>query len=803
MTTRRHASILKASTVLSTVCFLAAFAPAAFSPAIAQDQNAQDRNAPTQIGQAGESASAGAIEEIIVTARKKQETVLTTPISITAFTGEVLQAAGIKDVKALVQLTPGVTYDNIGQISNATITIRGLAQPGLIADETNVGVFVDGLYASGRTGTDFFINGIERVEVVRGPQSALYGRNTFSGAINYITRQPGDEYEGGANVEIGSHGRWGVAAFGAGPVLQDLVYLRLDAAKNESGSTIRNLADGKRLGDRHSDALRAALRLTPGEKLQVRLSATYFDDDISAQPQFYLPLASNNVGRTSPTAAPSLYQGKVPNDSPVGYYSDPRAFGVHREIWRFSGIIDYEINEDWRIESLTGYNQINLEAQTDLDDEAGTPFTFVVPFPPPPRPQTFIAQTMGAQPQEDRGEFEQELRLEGAFGDRLNVAFGGFYYKLFLEQRLNVGVEGLPPFLVAAAPAAVRRTIPPLNADGTAPTSVKNKFTTETWSIFGSANYEITDRLSLTGEARYTWEDKTVNNVLNNQTPVSVVTGFQEASFNYFTPRVILDYQLSEDYLLYASIAKGLKTGGFNPGAPITAEKTFDPEKNWTFEIGAKGSFFERRLLATISAYYIDWSKQQVRGFSSVRPAVGQPVVIVANVGTSESKGFELELTWRATDNFLILGGYALGDAKFKNALDQSVAGYIDLDVGPTGDVSGKRLPRTSKHQFNVSALYNQPLTDTWSFFARADYSYKSKQFFDSANLAYSGPREQVNASIGIQNENLRISVWGENLTKNKTVDSFYRNFLANGQQRNRVQARQGRFWGMSANYKF
>lgn len=792
MKTQRHSSVLKTSTVLSTVIFAALALPAA-----AQSQN-------PQTAQAQPAQRSTSIEEIVVTARKKEETVLTTPISITAFSGEVLQAAGIKDVKSLVQLTPGVTYDNIGQISNATVTIRGLAQPGLIADETNVGIFVDGLYASGRTGTDFFINGIQRVEVVRGPQSALYGRNTFSGAINYITRQPGDEYEGGFNIEGGSHGRKGFAAFGAGPVLKDLLFLRLDWARNESGSTIKNLADGERLGNRRSDAFRAALRATPTEQLEVKLSASYFDDDISAQPQFYLPLALNNAGRTSPTAAPALFRGNVPNNSPVGFSSDPRAFGVKREIWRFSGIVDYEINEDWRLESLTGYNQINLEAQTDLDDAEGTPFVFTVPFPPPPRPQTFIAQTMGAQPQEDRGEFEQELRLEGALGDRLNVAVGGFYYKLFLEQRLNVGVEGLPAFLVAAAPPNVRRTIPPLNADGTAPTSVKNKFTTETWSVFGSANYEITDRISLTGEARYTWEDKTVNNVLNNQSPVSVVTGFQETTFKYFTPRVILDYQITDGYLLYASVAKGLKTGGFNPGAPIASEATFDPEKNFTYEVGAKGAFLDNSLFLTLSAYYIDWTKQQVRGFSSVRPAVGQPVVIVTNVGTSESKGLEFEFTWRANENITILGGYAFSDAKFKNALDQSVSGYIDLDVGVTGNVSGKRLPRTSKHSFNISGIYTLPINDSgWNFFARADYSYKSKQYYDSANLAYGDPRQQLNASFGVENDNLRFSIWGENLTNNRSVDSFYRNFLANGQQRNRIQARQGRFWGASASYKF
>jgi iron complex outermembrane receptor protein len=789
MINRRHASVLKASTVLSSLLLGAAFAPAAV-----QAQTPSQ----TQLAQT-------AIQEIVVTARKREETVLTTPISITAFSGEVLQKANIKDIRSLTQLTPGVTFDNIGQISNATITIRGLAQPGLIADETNVGIFVDGIYASGRTGTDFFINGIERVEVVRGPQSALYGRNTFSGAINYITRQPGNEYEGGANVEIGSDDRKGVAAYAAGPILKDLLFLRVDAARNESGSTIKNDANGERLGNRKSDSLRAALRATPTDDLQIRLSATYFDDDISAQPQFYLPTALNTVGRTSATAAPALYKGKVPNLPVVGgFFSDPRAYGVHREIWRFNGIIDYAINDNWKIESLTGYNQINLEAQTDLDDAEGTPFTFTVPFPPPPRPQIFIGQTLGAQPQEDRGEFEQELRLEGGIGDRLNVALGGFFYKLNLEQRLTTGVEGLPAFLLAAAPATVRRTLPPINADGSSPATVINKFTTETWSIFGSADYKLTDAMKVTAEARYTWEDKTVNNIKNDQTPASIITGFQSASFNYFTPRVIVDYRLPDGYLLYASVARGLKTGGFNPGAPIASEKTFDPESNWTYEVGAKGAFLENSLFLTLSAYYIDWSKQQVRGFSTVRPAVGQPVVIVTNVGTSESKGLEFEATWRANEYLTILGGYAFSDATFKKALDQSVSGYIDLDVGPTGDVSGKRLPRTSKHSFNVSGILTVPISDNgWNAFARTDFSYKSKQYFDSANLAYAGPRVNMNASIGVENDNLRVSLWAENLTNNKTIDSFYRNFQANGVQRNRVQSRQGRFFGASANYKF
>lgn len=740
-------------------------------------------------------AQAG-IEEIVVTARKRAEVLSDVPISISAFTAESLTANRITDIRRLADFTPGLFFDNLGSPLIANPTIRGLVQPGLIGDETNVANFIDGFYISGRSSIDTAFAGFQRIEVVRGPQSALYGRNAFSGAINYITAGPGDRPEFGGSLTVGTKGRLGADVYAAGPVVEDRFGVRVDYAHNETGGTYRDknpASNNRRLNDTNTENVSGKLKFTPTDDLEINVWGNYIKTTTSHQPQADVP---TTIGRTTPTAAARYILGKVSAPSENLLAFDPRGYGERRSIKRGYIKLDYAVNDAWTLHSQTGYLDLRARSQQDLDPFGGTVFNFGGP--------PFTVQTFGGQPQDDRDYWTQEFRADYD-SESLTASFGGFFFEEETRQGTSTASD---------IPAAIRPFLGPFNAffpgplpDGSAVRIFDDEFKLRAGSVFASVTYDFNEQFSVTAEGRQEWEEKSAQNYAN-LVPGGVSGGFFTGTFKHFTPRVIANYTPMDDVLLYASVAKGAKAGGFNPGAPA-AFLSYEEEFNWTYEVGTKLGYLDGKGALSSAGYYTTWTNQQQR--DNIALGIGVPLTLVVNNARSRIYGFEFESTLAFTEIFSAGVGYSYIDAKFVDAVDNRARNLPDLvaygvhssATNLDGAVDGKRIPRQPKHSVNLALNANAPITADWNGFGNITFNVKSKSFQDSPNLSFVGTRANLDASVGLENETYKLSLWGQNLTNNKAVQTIFQSTLVTGETGRRVQFREGRFLGVTVSAKY
>jgi iron complex outermembrane receptor protein len=764
-------------------------------------------------GAAHAQTQAPVIEEIVVTARQRAESLERTPLSISAFTARALEARGIRDIADLATQTPGFTFIAPGGVTNASPIIRGQTQAGRTGDEVNVATFIDGVYVSGRTGVDVFFNALERIEVVRGPQSALYGRNSFAGAINYITKKPSETFGAGFSATIGEHGQKAGAAYLTGPLIAERLMFRLDGAVSDSGGEFRNENDGQRLGARETEAFRLQLLFTPSEAISIRASTTYQDDFVSPLRSTLLDVCSANaagfptsaplfdecrIRAGSPAARPAgrLWKGEVTEGSTGPYFYDTRSYSGDTKTWRHALQIDASLTDTIDLTSITSYENRSFGALTDYDD---TPQGRLFPSraAPPFIAGRYIqgvgpAQTMTGSFQK-RQEFSQELRMTAALGERVNLIAGGYYNHLdLLDQRRSGGDV---PDAVRAQFPFVNTSVARIGADGRPPLSESTDNTTKFTSLFASAEADITDAWKISLEGRYTWEKKSSDNTILVGDPPF---GLRKETFKYFSPRVITSYQVNEDVFVYASAGKGTKSGGFNndPIAP-----TYDPETAWTYEIGNKTSLFEGRLLTSIALYTIDWSNQQITGLG-----VNPRYPINLNAGKTRVNGLEFEANAALTDWLTVNAGYGYTDSQYKEAVIVSFDGLSDqaaLGIGPGGDVSGNRLQYVPKHAFNLGAQVTTPLVDSWVVIARADLTYNAKIYNDAANTSWIGSRTRLNLRLGVEQEGLRLQAYCNNVTNNRTpmVIVPARDLL--GRINSSIQEMDGRKCGLTVSAEF
>lgn len=850
------------------------------SPAMADDAEAQQDEAKDPI------------ERIIVTARLRQELLNKIPVSVSVFSGEQMERTGIRNINDIIEATPGVTYDSIGGMASGSPVIRGLAQPGLVGDETNVAVFIDGVYASGRDASFLPYGGLQRVEVVRGPQSAIYGRNAFAGAINYITREPSDQFEFGINTSAGTHGMHDAHLYLSG-ALTERFKARLDLSDSSSGSTIRNVntitgerIDNRRLGEVDNQLARLKL-VYDGDNTKVSLAHTYIDTKETpratahvqhnggfgirnAQQEFGVLVNGTHItfnpatgqwdllGDWVFTGDPQKYLGVVDNDLWRASFTGvaPEATGTERTVNRTSLVIDHNF-DNFSVTYLGGYNKTDYEINLgQLKTHSGMAIlpTFVAEnLPPasafPDAPAGLQVQNLsfgtvymgiqgydlGGQPNDDREEYSHELRFVGNHNG-MDWAFGAFYSKLKLDQMTTIGVVGTDSYSSMIFNAAGNGF-----EDNGLITLQGTYYETTTKSAFAAVDFSITDQLTMALEGRFTREDKYANNHTDNRAPgVLFPTGEMDGSWSYFTPRITLDWDANETTLYYLNIGKGAKSGGLN-GSAEGEEMTFDPEQNWTYEVGMKSFLFDSKLRFNIAAYYIDWDKQQVRDFSTLgNQENAVPAVIVTNLGKTEVKGLELDGRWQITENFGWNFAAAYNDATVKVGGLGPEFGFLDYEaqgMSPTdypasqtltmvstrppffgvvgqmtlppegtqvsdGDISGNKMPRTSRVTLNSGIDYVRDWGNLNSF-SELSFSYRSKQYLDATNSTELPSAVTAKFTIGFETESLRMSVFVDNLTNNNTPSGGYRKYLWNGKPQFVVEPRMGRTAGINLSYKF
>jgi iron complex outermembrane receptor protein len=745
------------------------------SPALAQNEAPTNRPVP----ESAESADVNDGADIVVTARKREEKLQDVPLAITAFDQQQIEDADIDNVEDVARMTSGFTFTPLFGGAGSTPVIRGLSTT---IGEPNVGFFVDGVYQSSRSVMDALLgDNVARIEVVKGPQSALYGRNTFGGAINYITASPTNELSGRVEATVGNFEQRELRAFVSGPIATDTAFFSLGGRIRHQGGFFTNSLTGRDLDNYDSKVITAGLELRPTPGFRVRVRAGYEDTN---QGDFPLAYPANTAVPAQPAgpAFPAAFQ-LIGGDIVA-----PKTFAVtpgfnDRNFFTGSVTLDVDIGEH-TLTAISGLTDLRMNTAIDLDYEA--------------RQLRYQTQDI------DQREISQEIRLTSPGNKRISYLLGAYYYSFDsdsdIDDRLGADAIGLATQFNGVA--SLRGQF-----QGGVRSLLKEK--TESFALFGQLIGHVTDQLTLSAEGRYTWETKNVNVNETRQVGGAVGTFVDQAKFRNFVPRFTVD-----NILVYATAAKAVKVGGFNTvtatGAILPSERTYRPEKSWTYELGLKTTLLDGHLILNGDVFRIDWDDQIVRALG----ATG--AVLNINAGKTRSQGVEFEGTYRLGRRFELNGGFAYTDAHYIRYTFGSLAA---LGLNPVLD--GTVLQYVSKWTFHGAAQFNQPIGNGFDLFGRADISYQSRQSAVQPGISFMPSATIVNLRAGFNKGPFQVRFFVENLTEEDATPAavylpsastrfdFVRGAVGQGPRvglpafGGLVLARQPRTFGASVGYKF
>ncbi len=668
------------------------------------------------------------LDEIIVTAQKRAESLQEVPIAVSAFDADSLRLSGVATLDDISHRTPGLTMGRFNAVQ-PQIFIRGIGSTDQSASgDQSVGVFIDGVYM-GRTGfvdLDFF--DLERVEVLRGPQGTLYGKNVVGGAINLITERPSETFDARIEGSIGNFDRRSLRALVSGPLAETLAG-KLSLSWTERDGYATSATTGRKLSDEDNVTVRGSLLFTPRDDLDLLVTADYSRDRLAGNNReclgeqfiFFPWFAPGSPFAPSPCSPDPFL-----NEKTVDGFQD-------RNVGGMSATLTWDSNLG-EVTSITAWRKGDYEIQEDF---SGSDAPLVV--------RNAI---------DEIEQFSQELRLADATEDgRFNWLVGAYGYRADIERVENNDFSGNDVPIALLLLQVPPGTVPSFN------TFYFQENKTTSYAVFGQGTWAFTDDVNLTVGARYTYEKKEADIRGAGFDPTG---GFLAApydinaskSWNAFTPKVTVDWRPSDEVMLYFSVADGFKSGGFNGTAPdgIAASTPFDQEEARQFELGLKSELFDRRLRANLTAFHIDYDDLQV--FQLVDGAR----LIVDNAADARSRGIELEMLAQLSSALTLSGHYAYLDTEYKDFINE--AGL---------DFSGNTLTRAPKHSYNIGATYRADLDARLGLTLHAEYSYRSRVFYDPSNFALVGDSGRglldARAVLSLRDHNVDISLWGRNLT--------------------------------------
>lgn len=672
-----------------------------------------------------ETADVTGLSDIIVTAQKRSENLQNVPVAVTAISGDDLDARGITDVQALARLVPNVTFSD--KNGEARINLRGLGFDNLWASsaEPRVAYHVDGAYVaqSGNIFGTFF--DIERVEVNRGPQGTLFGRNAVAGTVNVITRDPADTLSGYLNAEIGNYSTANVGGAISVP-LDDGLSARVAFQSRKHEGYDYNVTNAVDINDLDSQSVRGKLKFNRGGPFSAVFSADYFrqrDRSGGILLGVYNP-------ESTPALPPETMGGLVRDGNPRHDFSDTLPIN-NRSSYGFSLDAKLELGNDFTLASLTSFRNSKFYYQTDIDLSS--------------------LAWIFAQNRVSADQYSQELRLSKDF-DRGNFVLGVY---LFGEDYTAVVRDPVDAVIFGAPPGGGL-------LEGI---SFGGDVRTRAIAGFGQFTYELTDTTKLIAGARYSWERKRKSGeyiVFNFTDPYDPDNDFVntapgtggKVTYRNFSPRVTLEQQLGANQLVYVTFAKGFKTGGFNLGQP---QPSYAPENLTDYEAGFKLDLFDRKLRLNGAGFYYDYKDLQVT-------RTNNSTSVIMNAARAKIYGAELEMTAVLAPGLEIDAAGALMKSKF-TSFDTEDPSRPQLGVL---DLSGNRLPNAPKYTLTYGAQYSFE-TGIGEITFRGDGRKISSVFFDQFNVRSNSEKAKttLNASIAWRdaNERFSASLFVKNLT--------------------------------------
>lgn len=681
----------------------------------------------------GALAQTATLEEVIVTATKRAESLQDIGVTVNAFSSETIQDAGINDVGDVAVLTPSLNVNASANPFTSRLTIRGIGtsqtDPAL---EPSVGFFVDDVFM-GRSGLGMSdLVDVERIEVLQGPQGTLYGKNTNAGAISVITRAPNmEEFEGFVEVSAGNYDLQKLTAAASGPLSDSLAY-RLSGSANQVNGYYDNGGTQEDFNESDDWNLQGKLLWEASDNTSILLNMSHVDrDQICCGAESTQAEEVNNVLELQEFARDKNdpYDREVATDAPASFEMESDSASL---------TIDYD--NDWgALKSITAWN--DHEYTTTFDGDASELDVLVSGG------DTFTGESIS-----------QEFRFTSEINDQADYMLGLFYYDQTITRDGQAARFGDDILLVATQfnPAAFFLVAPgdSINTD--------HKFETETLAVFGQVNWQVTDNLGITAGLRWNDEEKNADLVTENYSSAPGLGGlflvdlsstpiddeFDRSSTN--TDWLLrATYDLSQETMLFASASTGSKSGGFNGSSGAAEEREFDDETTMSYEMGIKSTLADSRLRINATVFYteVEDYQQQVQNSQGLG-------TVVASVGEIKTSGLDLQFEALPLPNLMLSGG---------------VMYMHDYEIteGPT---EGQDLPFTAEYSANLAATLFLPVAEGRGYL-RFDYSYMDDHLTNPANYDQIiasrdiQDRTLVNAKLGWRNDNWNLSVWGKNLT--------------------------------------
>lgn len=707
------------------------------------------------------------LEEIVVTAQKREQNLQEVPVAVTAFAGDALEQTGIQNIADLERITPNTTLrPSRGTSSTLTAYIRGVGQNDpLWGFEPGVGMYIDDVYFARPQGAMVDVYDVERIEVLRGPQGTLYGKNTIGGAIKYVTKRMTGDAEAAVKFGVGTYNQRDMSFSGQIPLIEDKLYLGGAIASFQRDGFGENKFLDEENYNKDVKAARLSLEYTPREDLFFRLAGDITKDDSNQK----------NGSRNADSLIYPEYK-KVDDDS-HDVYDTYAGVGYKNEVENSGGslTIEWDINEQWTFKSITAYREGETLTPLDFD---GTPYnTFDLPA------RYSDHQTT------------QEFQLNYT-ADNWSLVTGVYYFDGYADGvfdavlgNVNLGGSGV---------AEIPGQQDPTSQFLVAPNGGSSE--TESQSIYAHLTWDLTEKLTLNLGARYNKDEKEAEafkyayfanssshffpefggsaadeTFVTSYTPAGGADGEVlklKDDWSQFTPKAGLDYQLSESTMIYASYSEAFKSGGMNLRydelrAPTDYDPIFDPEEIASYELGIKTDFLDGRVRLNAAVFYSDYENVQITtnrlsGTSFI------PLVVADNEQTIQ--GVEIELQAQLTENLSMMLNYGLTDAEW-----DKFNGFSVLTGDPEEQSDLLEVSNVPKHSGVIGFNYDMDLGNAGTLMINANASYTGEIYPEvgpdtQPNAADSYTLYNLSAMWLSADEHWTVALHGRNLT-----DEIYR----------------------------
>ncbi len=727
------------------------------------------------------SDAVSSLDKITVTARGVSEPLQQMPLPITAMSEQTIEKKGLTDVRDIANLSPSFSFKSGYGRGFDRPVIRGMSN---IQGESNASFFIDGIFVEGDI-SSYGLENIQRVEVIRGPQSAAFGRRTFSGAVNFITRRPGSVPGGKVTLGVGNHGQEKMGVFYSGG--NDDGSFGYDISLNKRGNdgVFYNQASGRKdLNGTETVSGMAAIAWSPTDNLDI--TARVMKQKSRDQHFAAARLGSDNLNCYLPEYTGGLYFGLYPIlesrrrgyycgdlKSPSDYAINTREFeaagyfsGRKTDLLRTSLVVDYLFDNGWNLTSTSAYNKNETYSASDQDYSAIRGYGGAF--------ESFANTALDNWSQDIRLSSDQSLAVSGMVG--------AYYY----HQQAKPGWGGdLTGFVLPG-----NKVVTPIATHPDDKTVNK--------AIYGLINWHINDQWTASLEGRYARDEISKGGVDTRVLGANTYTQAYALSetFASFTPRWTLSYQAAENINLYGLVSKGTKPGGFNTDVYradfLESERdaliargleTFKEEKAWNYELGIKSDWLDGTLRMNANVYQINWNNQQLTETGPVIRKNGSlfATSYTTNVGESRIRGFELESQWAFAKGWLASLAYSYTDAEILKFLSQDQADLFSSSNAPTladpaANAAGYTLPRVPKNKATLGLMYDGAFANGWQYTANMDTTYESRRYVQVDNLASLAPSTRTNFRVSLRpNEQLQISAYVTNAFNDRTPEDAQR----------------------------